>query len=126
MKEAQKVLLLIKDEFLMFLYEVLFKTYGFSVLKAQNKKTMSKILGNNCLHLIVFGMPLAKKHADGLIHKILLDAIPILILTMNETKDLLEGYLKYDQYAYVDILNDDSKSIIKKAKKLMTKYKVTA
>ncbi len=125
MKEAkQKVGLLIQDRFLRFIYQGLFQTNGFSAVDINNPRTMRNIFENTCLNLMIFGMYLNEKDVRAVIYKVLVDKIPVLILEMDETHGLLEEFLKYDQYTYVDILNDELKDVVKKARKLMNKFKV--
>lgn len=124
MKEAnKKILLVIQDAYLMFLCDGLFRTRGFLTSKAKIPKSMQKALENNRFDLIILGMFLNKKAVEVLVFYAMLHKTPILVIQMHETKNLLEEYLKYDQYIYVDILNDELKDIIKKAKKIMAKYK---
>jgi len=123
-EEKQKVGLLIRDRFLRFIYQGLFQTNGFSALEISNARGMQKTFKTNCLNLIIFGMHLKKQEIRILIYKVLMEKIPVLILEMDETKGLLEEFLKYDQYNYVDILNDELKDVVKKARKLMAKYRV--
>lgn len=119
----QKILLLVRERFLMCLYENLFKINKFLVIKVQSGQDMRQMLCKNSFDLIVLGMPLQEKDLQFLIRRALSRKIPILFLNIDTTKDFLEAYLKYDQYAYIDILSDDPKTIIKKARKLIAKYK---
>ncbi|MFH1392415.1 MAG: hypothetical protein ABIG90_01900 [bacterium] len=120
---SQKILLLIRERFLMFLYESLFKTNQFLVLKTESGKDMRRMLKANKFNLIVLGMMLDKKDLEFLVDNALSEKVPVLFLNIDTTKDFLEAYLKYDQYVYIDILTDDPKTILKKAKNLMIKYK---
>lgn len=120
----QKILLLIRERFLVFLYENLFKINKFSVLKVQSGLEMRQALQKNDFNLIVLAMRLDEKDLKFLIEQAVSKKIPILFLNIDTTKDFLGAYLKYDQYAYVDILSDDPKMIIEKARKLMARYSV--
>lgn len=114
--------MLIREKFLVFLYENLFKINKFLVLKAQSGLEMRQAFQKNDFNLIVLAMFLDEKDLKFLIEQALSKKIPILFLNVDTTKDFLAAYLKHDQYVYVDILNDDPKMIIKKARKLMAKY----
>ncbi|MAG44822.1 hypothetical protein CL633_02945 [bacterium] len=120
----KRVLLIIRDTFLRYLYKGFFKSNGLKVLEAGHETKMRNILRKECMDLIVFGMHLAEKDIQVLVYKALMDKVPVMILQMDETKDLLEDSLKYDQYVYVDILNDRLSDIAKKARKIMNEYKV--
>lgn len=123
MEGKQKILLIIRDTFLRYLYKGFFKTKKFEILEAGNERKMRRILKKEKIDLIVFGMYLMEKDIQTLIYRVLLDKIPIMILQINETKDLLEEHLKYDQYVYVDVLNDKLSDIEKKARKIISEYK---
>lgn len=122
--KKQKILLLIKHKFLLFLYQKLFESNGFEVVSANTPKKIYFELQNNNFNLIIFGMHLGKTELKELVYKALVDRIPVLIFIMDETKDALEDHLKFDQYVYIDILNDHIHDIVKKARKLMAKYRV--
>lgn len=119
--EKQKILLLIRCQFLLFLYEKVFEMNGFEVISANTTKTICHQLRKNNFDLIVFGMLLSKIEVKALVRKALTDKIPVLIFIMNQTKNVLEDYLQFDQYNYVDTLNDNIKDIVKKAKKMIEK-----
>lgn len=123
-EEKQKVGLLIQDRFLRFIYQGLFQTNCFSTVDISNSRTMRNIFENTCLSLMIFGMFLKERDVRAVVYKVLLDKIPVLILEIDETRGLLEDFLKHDQYTYVDILNDELKDVVKKANKLMSKYRV--
>ena len=123
MEGKQKILLVIRDSFLRFLYNGFFRTKGFEVLEAGSERKMRNFFKKEKIDLIVFGMHLTHKDAQALAYKAMLDKIPIMILQINETNGLLEEHLKYDQYVYVDVLHDQLSDVLKKARKIMSEYK---
>lgn len=123
-KELKNVFILIQDEFLKFLYKGLFEINGFVVFQYENPQKFIKILKEERLCLVVLGMVLKRKSLIELIDKILLEKIPVLILDLDEIKGPLENCMSYAQYSYVDVLNDKPRDIIKKARRLIVKYRI--
>lgn len=123
MENKDKVLIVMRDNFLLGLYKTAFSVRGFDTDGVIDDNVLIKTLKTAKPELAVLEKKLNGKVYEIFIDKVNNEHIPVLILTKQEELGNIKEDLSRTIYDYGDIMNDDLSEIIRRGENLIKRKK---